>query len=101
MTDAGSLIGFQLSHYPGRINPELPAKLDEIARKALEKDRNLPYQHASDIRADLQRLRRDFSSGNVAAPSGSAPASDTGSSSVPPPVSSGGLPAHRLSGARQ
>jgi len=41
-----------------RVNPELPSKLDEIINKALEKDRKLRYQHASEIRADLQRLRR-------------------------------------------
>jgi serine/threonine protein kinase len=45
-----------------RLRPNLPAKLDEIINKALEKDRNLRYQHASDIRTDLQRLRRDSDS---------------------------------------
>ncbi|HEY6937446.1 MAG TPA: protein kinase [Terriglobales bacterium] len=47
---------------PFRLNPDLPAKLDEIICKCLEKDRNLRYQHASDVRADLQRLRRDMES---------------------------------------
>ncbi len=47
---------------PIRLNPDLPAKLEEIINKALEKDRNLRYQNASDIRADLQRLRRDTES---------------------------------------
>ena len=51
---------------PGRLNPALPAKLEEIINKALEKDRNLRYQHASDIRTDLQRLRRDTETGRVA-----------------------------------
>jgi eukaryotic-like serine/threonine-protein kinase len=46
-----------------RLNPELPAKLEEIIEKALEKDPNLRYQHAADMRADLQRLRRDTDSG--------------------------------------
>jgi eukaryotic-like serine/threonine-protein kinase len=46
----------------GRINPEVPAKLEEIIKKCLEKDRNLRYQHASDIRTDLQRLKRDTES---------------------------------------
>ena len=45
-----------------RINPEIPAKLEEIITKCLEKDRNLRYQNASDIRADLQRLKRDTES---------------------------------------
>ena len=42
-----------------RVNPQRPPKLDEIISKALEKDRKLRYQHASDVRTDLQRLRRD------------------------------------------
>jgi len=44
---------------PVRINPELPDELERIVNKALEKDRKLRYQNASDIRADLQRLKRD------------------------------------------
>ncbi len=47
------------------LNREVPAKLEEIIHKALEKDRNLRYQHASDIRTDLQRLKRDGESGRV------------------------------------
>jgi TolB-like protein len=50
-----------------RLNPDVPPKLEEIINKALEKDRNLRYQHASDIRADLQRLKRDTESGRAAA----------------------------------
>jgi len=44
---------------PARLNPDLPAELERIINKCLEKDRNLRYQHASDIRTDLQRLKRD------------------------------------------
>jgi tetratricopeptide (TPR) repeat protein len=44
---------------PVRLNPDLPPRLEEIVNKALEKDRNLRYQHASDIRTDLERLKRD------------------------------------------
>ena len=47
---------------PVRLNPELPVKLEEIINKALDKDANLRYQHASEMRADLQRLRRDTNS---------------------------------------
>ena len=50
-----------------RIKPEVPPKLEEIINKALEKDRDLRYQHASDLRADLQRLKRDTDSGRSAA----------------------------------
>src|SRR6266436_3307921 len=46
-----------------RLNPDLLPKLEEIINKTLEKDRNLRYQHASDIRTDLQRLKRDTESG--------------------------------------
>ena len=51
-----------------RLNPDLPPKLEEIISKCLEKDRNLRFQHASDIRTDLQRLRRDSESRRSAAP---------------------------------
>jgi eukaryotic-like serine/threonine-protein kinase len=52
---------------PIRLNPDLPPKLEDITNKALEKDRNLRYQHAADMRADLQRLKRDTESGRAAA----------------------------------
>jgi len=47
---------------PVRLNSNLPAELERIIAKCLEKDRSLRYQHASDIRTDLQRLRRDTES---------------------------------------
>src|SRR5205809_4790099 len=55
-----------------RLNPGLPAEFERIVAKCLEKDRSLRYQHASDIRTDLQRLRRDTESGNIAAKLGAA-----------------------------
>jgi tetratricopeptide (TPR) repeat protein/predicted Ser/Thr protein kinase len=50
---------------PLRLNPDLPAELESIINKCLEKDRTLRYQHASEIRTDLQRLKRDTDSARV------------------------------------
>jgi len=49
------------------LNPNLPPRFEEITNKALEKDRELRYQHSSEIRTDLKRLKRDTSSGRLAA----------------------------------
>jgi Tol biopolymer transport system component len=50
---------------PLRLNPDLPAKVEDIINKALEKDRDLRYQSASDILTDLKRLKRDMDSGSA------------------------------------
>jgi serine/threonine protein kinase len=56
---------------PQRANPELPPGMESIINRCLEKDRNLRYQTASDLRSDLQRLKRDTQSAKIAAISGS------------------------------
>jgi serine/threonine protein kinase len=55
-----------------RMNPDLPPKLEDVINRALEKDRDLRYQHASDMRAELQRLKRDTESGRVVLPAASS-----------------------------
>jgi len=57
---------------PVRLNPDLPPKLEEVISKALEKDRDLRYQHASDLRSDLKRLKRDTDTGRTAGPADSS-----------------------------
>ncbi|MGA2374183.1 MAG: protein kinase [Candidatus Sulfotelmatobacter sp.] len=54
---------------PTRLNPEIPAELERIINKSLEKDPSLRYQHAADLRSDLQRLKRDTESSRRATPS--------------------------------
>ena len=107
---------------PLRMNPELPSELERIINRALEKDRNLRYQHASEMRAELQRLKRDtdssrsviaaeepppapVSSGTVAAAPPSAPsavpAASSGAVAVAPAQSSASATAVAAPGNRR
>jgi Tol biopolymer transport system component/predicted Ser/Thr protein kinase len=68
---SGVIFSAILEHNPAplaRLNPQVPAKLEEIVNKALEKDRELRYQTAAEMRGDLKRLKRDSSSSQAAVP---------------------------------
>ena len=67
-----------------RLNPELPPELERIIDKALEKDRNVRYQHASDMRTDLVRLKSDTDSGRSAAVAAGLPRHVEGDGGRPP-----------------
>jgi len=84
---------------PLRLNPELPPGFEPIVGKALEKDRNLRYQSAADLRSDLARLKRDLDSGRSASAgvSASAPVAAASSSSVLAAAASSGITAPNTS----
>jgi eukaryotic-like serine/threonine-protein kinase len=72
---------------PVRLNPAVPPKLEDIITRALEKDRDLRYQHASDMRSELQRLKRDTESGRSTVASEIAEATSS-ASAIPPTAAS-------------
>jgi serine/threonine protein kinase/tetratricopeptide (TPR) repeat protein len=72
---------------PVRFNSEIPGELERIINKALEKDRDLRYQHASDLRADLKRLKRETSGRSMVLPASEA--EDEAPSTPPRKISSG------------
>jgi eukaryotic-like serine/threonine-protein kinase len=89
---------------PIRLNPNLPPKLEDVINRALEKDRELRYQHAVDIKSELRRLKRDLESGRSSAVSSSSePAYSSGSATPVDAVSAGVLRAggSRTSGSAQ
>ncbi len=86
---------------PVRLNPEVPAELERIMGKALEKDRKLRYQTASEMGVDLKRLRREIDSGRLSSVSGFSPAAPAAAPVTGDPVSqASALRSKKISGGR-
>jgi serine/threonine protein kinase/Flp pilus assembly protein TadD len=79
-----------------RLNPDTPPELDRIINKALEKDRNLRYQNAADLRTDLARLKRDFDFGHSSSAAVSSVTSSSAAAASAPPVAAPSLSRERV-----
>jgi eukaryotic-like serine/threonine-protein kinase len=77
---------------PSEQNPNVPPRLEDIIHKSIEKDPELRYQHAGDVRADLLRLKRDLSANSRVTPSSTGSSAQHGSSARHASMSSGGVP---------
>jgi len=84
---------------PSAQNPNVPPRLEDIIHKSIEKDPELRYQNAGDVRADLLRLKRDVSANNRPSPTLSGSAAPHGSSARHASASSGGFPPAQISSA--
>src|ERR1700723_188499 len=98
--DSSALITDAILHRapvaPVRLNPDIPAKLEEVINRALEKDRTLRYQHASDMRSELRRLKRDTESSSRVIPTEPLPTDQRSGSSarvIAEPASTASAPA--------
>ena len=89
-TDLFDSILHKTAASPVRLNPDLPAELERIINKSLEKDRDLRYQHAGDLRADLKRLKREIDSSRTGVPAAADDTSRASAGTVAPGLAASG-----------